>query len=46
MRCISWNVRCLSEEWRRGIVGRYLFEWGAMVACIQETMLESCRTWD
>ena len=29
MKCISWNVRGLRDERRRGIVGRYLREWGA-----------------
>ena len=39
MKCISWNVRGLRDARRRGIVGRYLWEWGAEVACLQETML-------
>ena len=39
MKCISWNVRGLRDERRRGIVGRYLREWGADVTCLQETML-------
>ena len=47
MKFISWNVRGLRDERRRGIVGRYLREWGAEIICLQETMraqLEQ-RTW-
>ena len=40
--CISANVRGLRDEWRRGIVGRYLREWGVTVVLLQETMLETC----
>ena len=39
MKCISWNVWGLRDERRRGIVGRYLRDWGADVICLQETML-------
>ena len=46
IRCISWNVRGLCNERRRKIVGRYLREWGATMACIQETKLERCKTQD
>ena len=47
MKCISWNVRGLRDERRRGIVGRYLWEWGAEIICLQETMLAQLeqRTW-
>ena len=47
MKCISWNVRGLRDENRRGIVGRYLREWGAEIICLQETMLAQLeqRTW-
>ena len=47
MKCISWNVRGLRDERRRGIVGRYLREWGAELICLQETMLAQLeqRTW-
>ena len=41
MKCISWNVRGLQDERRRGIVGCYLREWGADIICLQETMLAS-----
>ena len=42
-----WNVRGLRDERRRGIVGRYLREWGAELICLQETMLAQLeqRTW-
>ncbi|XP_078445744.1 uncharacterized protein LOC144714826 [Wolffia australiana] len=46
MRCISWNVRGLRDAKRRGIVGKYLREWGATVVCLQETMLEDCGVGD
>ena len=47
MKCITWNVRGLRDERRRGIVGRYLQEWGVDVICLQETMLTHLdqRTW-
>ena len=47
MKCISWNVRGLRDERRRGIVGRYLREWGAELICLQETMLAQLKqpTW-
>ena len=47
MKCISWNIRGLRDERRRGIVGRYLREWGAEIICLQETMLAQLeqRTW-
>ena len=38
MKCISWNVRGLRDDRWRGIVGRYLREWGADIICLQETM--------
>ena len=38
--------RGLRDDRRRGIVERYLQEWGAMVACIHETKLECCQTQD
>ena len=46
MKYISLNVHGLHDEWRRGIVGWYLSEWGVMVICLQETTLESCEAWD
>ena len=47
MRCITWNVRGLRNPRRRGVVGRYLKEWGADIICLQETMLASTdhHTW-
>ena len=39
MKCICWNVRGLRDARRRGIVGRYLREWGAEIILLQETML-------
>ena len=39
MKCITWNVRGLRDPRRRGVVGRYLREWGADIICLQETML-------
>ena len=47
MKCITWNVRGLRSPRCRGVVGRYLKEWGADVICLQETMLASTdhRTW-
>ena len=39
MKCIAWNVRGLRDDNRRGIVGRYLREWGADIICLQETMV-------
>ena len=41
---ISWNVHGLLNERRHGVVGKYLHEWGSIVVCFQETMLESCET--
>ena len=47
MKCISWNVQGLRDERRRGIVGRYLREWGAELIRLQETMLVQLdqQTW-
>ena len=47
MKCITWNVRGLCNPRRRGLVGRYLKEWGADIICLQETMLAIIdhRTW-
>ena len=47
MKCISWNVRGLRDDRRRGIVGRYLRQWGAEIICLQETMISQVepRTW-
>lgn len=47
MKCVTWNIRGLRDDRRRGIVGRYLREWGASVVCLQETMLATCedRIW-
>ena len=47
MKCITWNVWGLRNPRHRGVVGRYLKEWGAEVICLQETMLTSTdhRTW-
>ena len=39
MRCVSWNVRDLRHSRRRGVVGRYLKDWGADIICLQETLL-------
>ena len=39
MRCVSWNVRGLRHPHRRGVVGRYLKEWGVEVICLHETLL-------
>ena len=41
MKCLSWNVRGLRDDRRRGVVGRYLRDWGAEVVCLQETMMEN-----
>ena len=47
MRCITWNVHGLRDPRRRGVMGRYLKEWGADIICLQETMLANTeqRTW-
>ena len=47
MKCISWNVRGLRDDRRRGIVGRYLRQWGAEIICLEETMISQVepRTW-
>ena len=39
MKCITWNVCGLRDDNRRGIVGRYLREWGVDIICLQETMV-------
>ena len=39
MKCVTWNIRGLRNPRRRGVVGRYLKEWGANIICLQETML-------
>ena len=46
VNCISWNMHELWDERRRRVVGRYLREWGATAACIQEIMLTSCEAKD
>ena len=47
MKCLSWNVRGLRDDRRRGVVGRYLREWGAEVVFLQETLMEhgDSRLW-
>ena len=47
VRCITWNVRGLRDPRRRGVVGRYLREWGADIRCLQEAMLANTEqhTW-
>ena len=39
MRSVSWNICSLRDPRRRGVVGRYLKEWGTNIICLQETLL-------
>ena len=47
MKCVTWNVRGLRNPCRRGVVGQNLWEWGADVVCLQETLLANpdLQTW-